>query len=161
ESCSLLPRFRTGDCPAAAWLLSWNVRHDPFALASRGKGWRMRSVQRMSVGPVLLILSMILLGSAAPPSGAALADEPKPATVTEKDNDGKVTLTKGQELVVNLEITTGTGYTWQAARSDAKQLEQAGKPKVELKEEKPGAVARQVFRFKALTPGTTTLEMHY
>jgi inhibitor of cysteine peptidase len=114
----------------------------------------MRSVRRAGYG---LGLALVCLASTA----MGRADEPKPVKITDKDNDGKVLLVKGQELIVTLDITTGTGYTWLVKRVDDKQLEQTGKPKEEREENKPGAPARLVFRFKALKPGTTPLELDY
>src|SRR5262245_20335956 len=92
-----------------------------------------------------------------------LADKTdKPVAVTEKDKDGKVTIAKGKELAVSLEITTGTGYTWQVGKVDKKQLEQLGEPKTEKPENgRLGAKAQQVFKFKALSAGTSTLELNY
>ena len=89
------------------------------------------------------------------------ADEPKPVTLTDKNNDGKVTLTKGQQLVVRLKITTGTGFTWVVAKKDAKLLEQVGKAAVEREKNRPGAPAMMVFKFKTLKTGKGTLALEY
>ena len=95
-------------------------------------------------------------------SGPTWADEAKPVTVTDKDNDGKVSLTKGQELVVRLEIRTGTGFTWEVSPVEGKRLEQLGKPALERGSGgRAGGPAFQVFRFKAVRAGTTTLELNY
>lgn len=93
--------------------------------------------------------------------GSVVAEQPKPVTVTEKESGNKVALAKGQELVVSLEIRTGTGYTWQVAGLDGKLLEQVGKPVLERTDNKPGAPARQVFRFKATAAGSGMLELNY
>src|SRR6266702_3775821 len=86
----------------------------------------------------------------------------KPTTVTEKDNEGKVTVIKGKELLVSLDIIQGTGYTWEVAKKDDKQLEKVGDPTIEKAQKGVvGGKAQQVFRFKAAEKGDTTLELNY
>src|SRR5262249_21654914 len=94
--------------------------------------------------------------------GSGRAAEAKPVTVTEKNKGDTVNLAKGQELVVRLPIRSGTGFTWIIIKQDDKQLKKMGDPKVERdKGGKIGGLAKQVFRFKALKAGTSTLELHY
>jgi predicted secreted protein len=88
-------------------------------------------------------------------------DAPKPVTVTDKENDGKVTLAKGQELIVRLVANPTTGFTWVVSKKAEKQLKQVGKPVVEKGTGRIGAPSKMVYRFKALKAGTDTLELHY
>ena len=47
-------------------------------------------------------------------------------TVTEKDNNSKVELNKGDTLAVILDFSPGTGYPWQIAKNDVNVLEPGG-----------------------------------
>lgn len=78
--------------------------------------------------------------------------------LTERDDGGTVRVAPGAALVVSLPVQTGTGYTWQV--SEARGLEQRGAATVERpKAAKPGAPARQVFRFAV--KGEGALKMVY
>jgi inhibitor of cysteine peptidase len=97
--------------------------------------------------------------------GPVQGDTPRPlkeVKVTEKENGGTVSLVPGQELVVSLAVTTGTGYTWQTAAAPKGALKQVGEPKVERPNpSRPGAPARQVFRFVAEAAGEGKLDLQY
>ena len=49
-------------------------------------------------------------------------------TVTEKDNNSKVELNKGDTLAVIFDFSPGTGYSWQIAKNDVNVLEPEGEP---------------------------------
>jgi inhibitor of cysteine peptidase len=86
----------------------------------------------------------------------------KVVTVTDKEDKGKVTVPKGGALVVQLPITTGTGYTWVIAKNNADRLKPAGKPTVEKPAKPvPGAKTTQVFRFDAVAAGSSELALEY
>ncbi|MEW6211958.1 MAG: protease inhibitor I42 family protein [Acidobacteriota bacterium] len=83
-------------------------------------------------------------------------------TVTDKDNGKKISLAKGNTLIVRLEARPGTGYGWRVAKNDAEKLKPEGEPT----EESPGkevidGTEYQIFRFKAVSRGTVFLELHY
>lgn len=81
-------------------------------------------------------------------------------TVTQKDS--KVAVTKGDILIVKLEMTAGTGYTWQIEKNDASKLQPVGKPQFEqFKKGVAGGNGYQVFRFKAKAGGTIELKLNY
>ncbi|MEW6130189.1 MAG: protease inhibitor I42 family protein [Acidobacteriota bacterium] len=82
-------------------------------------------------------------------------------TVTDKDNDGKITLKPGDRLIIKLEMRAGTGYNWEIAKNDSARLMPIGEPTVESPEEVPGAVEYQIFQFKAKATGACVVELHY
>jgi inhibitor of cysteine peptidase len=83
-------------------------------------------------------------------------------TVTEKENGSEISLARGATLIVRLEVTSGTGYSWLVTKDGAPQLKAAGKPHTEKpKGSKPGAAVVQVFRFRTVQSGAAVLELHY
>ncbi len=107
------------------------------------------------------ILAAFSVAASAQAQSAKSSSNPT-VTVTDKDNGGQVSIAKGGVLVVRLEVTSGTGYSWALVKSDAPQLKELGKSSIEKpKDSKPGATETQVFRFKAVGAGSTTLEFHY
>lgn len=82
--------------------------------------------------------------------------------VTDKDNDGKVNLTKGSMLIVRLEAQLGTGFGWQVVKNSSNGLRQLGKPGLETTDSSSlGRIEVQVFRFKPRQAGSYELELHY
>jgi predicted secreted protein len=118
-----------------------------------------------------LTWAALAMGLAGLVGGASPADAPqdkgkdgkgKTVTLTEKDNDTKVKLVKGDTLVLKLPMQGGTGFTWVAGKADDEKLKAAGKPTAEKPAEpRPGATVLQVFRFEAAAPGSARLEMWY
>ena len=125
---------------------------------------RSLTSNRPSAGGACMVLCIL-----ATFSMAAIAQTPSTKSsstltviVTDKDNGAKVTIAKGGVVVVRLEVTSGTGYSWAVAKSDAPQLKALGRSSREKsKDSKPGATETQIFRFKAAAAGSTTLEFHY
>jgi predicted secreted protein len=111
----------------------------------------------------------LALGVAVFAAGTASAGGPqdqekkvkdKAVTLTEKDNDTKVKLGRGETLLVKLPMQGGTGFTWVVGKSDDERLKAKGKPTAEKPAKpRPGATVIQVFRFEAAAPGTVRLEM--
>jgi len=85
--------------------------------------------------------------------------------VTEADNGGQVELELGKLLVVTLESNPSTGYRWEILENNESILKQFCE--VEFKssdtDEPPmvGAGGWEIFRFKAVSTGQTTLELVY
>lgn len=85
-------------------------------------------------------------------------------TVTEKDDTGHVEISKDAFLEVKMDCIPGTGYSWQIVRNDSGLLKQEGEPVFERQEpegDKVGGIESQIFRFKAISRGRNTLELHY
>ena len=104
----------------------------------------------------------LLLVLAACVGGAAANQDNKTVTITEKDTDGKIKLSKGDTLVLKLPVQGGTGFTWVLAKNDKDKIKQIGKEETEKPEKPlPGARVMRVWRFNAEAAGTTELELHY
>jgi len=94
---------------------------------------------------------------------------PDKITITEKDDNSKVKIALGGILTLKLEANLTTGYAWHVVRNDPDLLELLGEPEVEsipedTKKEKIPLVGEPqylVFRFRAQSSGTNTLELHY
>jgi inhibitor of cysteine peptidase len=117
---------------------------------------------------IFFILGISWLATSAQTPNTKSSSNPE-VIVTEKDNGRNVAIAKGGVIVVRLEVTSGTGYSWfpsappaLAKRDVPRQLEQLGKSSMEKpKDSRPGATEIQVFRFKAVSAGPATLEFYY
>jgi inhibitor of cysteine peptidase len=114
-------------------------------------------------GTCLMFAILAAFSVAAIAQTPGTKSSPNPTVVvTDKDNEGQVSIAKGGTVVVRLPVTSGTGYSWALAQNGAPQLKPLGKSSMEKpKDLKPGATQIQVFHFTAATAGSTTLEFHY
>jgi predicted secreted protein len=87
--------------------------------------------------------------------------QPKTVTITGKDKDAKVRLTRGDLLVVRLEGPLGDGYLWQISRNNKDQLTPQKPPLDKLGKSPPSKVELHVFYLKAEAVGTSDLEFEY
>jgi predicted secreted protein len=107
-------------------------------------------------------LVAVFLVALALPAPAEKKD--KKVVVTDKDNDGKITLARGATLQVKLKFQGGTGFTWNVAKNDEKVLLPSGKPATEAIEgekPRPGGPQLKVFTFKAAAEGESKLQLEY
>jgi inhibitor of cysteine peptidase len=103
--------------------------------------------------PTVLVLALVFW------SGVAAAST---VTVTQADTGRKLTLVRGDVLVVALPSTPGTGFGWQVAHIDRDVLRASGQPQlIQNSQPMPGAPATQVFRFNAARRGSTRLDLVY
>jgi predicted secreted protein len=91
--------------------------------------------------------------------------EPEEVNVDEKDADSQVELEQGQILVVTLESNPTTGYSWEVVETQESVLEQIGEAEFKPSQtgEPPlvGAGGWEIFRFKAISAGQTSLKLVY
>ncbi len=86
----------------------------------------------------------------------------KTVRVTGADDRHRITVARGDILVVSLASTPGSGFSWQPAGVDSKILRPQGDPElIRPARPMPGAPATQVFRFLAAAAGTTSLRLNY
>lgn len=82
-------------------------------------------------------------------------------TVTEQHNGETITVSPEDTIVVRLKSQMGTGYGWHL-KTDDPRLKLLDEPDQEnTTNRESGGVEHQVFRFKAVRPGTVTLELVY
>ncbi|QLY30097.1 protease inhibitor I42 family protein [Nocardia huaxiensis] len=101
---------------------------------------------------------------AATSSGTTSPPEPAAAvTVDESANGTELQMVPGQRLVVRLKSNPSTGYSWGIQSEDQSILMQDGEPGYEQDPgpSMPGKGGTAVWAFRAITAGTTTLEMVY
>lgn len=107
------------------------------------------------------ILGLILIGLVVGLTGCGT----KPVTVTQAQDGSRVTLTEGQDLVIELESNPSTGYTWEVKQIDPGVLSQAGEPGIQAPAESDpplvGQVGTQVFTFRAAGKGETVILLIY
>src|SRR5213075_211904 len=85
----------------------------------------------------------------------------KQVTLTDKDNNTKQKLSRGDTLVVHLETQPGTGFSWAVAGKAGERLPLLSGVLLENSDKLPGGKAVQVFTFRAASIGAGDLELHY
>jgi len=88
-----------------------------------------------------------------------------PDVNVDEDDDGReVVLKQGQILVVTLESNRTTGHSWAVAENQDSILKQIGNSEYKSSKSDPpmvGAGGWEIFRFKAVGSGQTTLKLIY
>lgn len=83
----------------------------------------------------------------------------------ERDNGSRVELAPGQDLAIILESNPSTGYRWQVIELDESILQQIGEtdyaPHDPGQPSLPGQAGQEIWRFQAVGPGRTTLQLVY
>ena len=75
------------------------------------------------------------------------------------------TVKRGDTLAVHLDATPSTGYRWELARLAGASVVQVGlpdyQPETAAGVPRVGAEGHTTFRFRALSPGTSSIELAY
>jgi len=91
--------------------------------------------------------------------------EPEEVNVDEEDDGSQVELEQGRILVVTLKSNPTTGYRWEVVENQESILEQMGEAEFKQSDtgEPPlvGAGGWEIFRFKAISTGQTSLKLVY
>jgi len=91
--------------------------------------------------------------------------EPEEVNVDENDADSQVELEQGRILVITLESNPSTGYRWEQVETQESILQQMGeaefKPSDTGESPPPGTGGWEIFRFKAISAGQTSLKLVY
>jgi inhibitor of cysteine peptidase len=94
---------------------------------------------------------------------AACATPPMPREINEAAEGARVTLARGQELIVTLDGNQTTGFRWSLARA-APELVQIGEATYVARAtegRQAGSGGLTTFRFRAETAGTSSLGFAY
>ena len=104
----------------------------------------------------MLVATLILLPACAPA-------QPKELSVDESYSGKEVILAPSGTLTISLVSNPSTGYSWdkEADISDPSVIEQTSHDYEASKVPVVGAPGLQVWTFKALGPGTSTISMQY
>jgi len=81
--------------------------------------------------------------------------------LTQSDSGKTLALNKGDVLQVTLDCNPSTGYSWQVMQINDAVLVQAGEAEYQPGGDMPGAPGTCVFRFNAISAGTSTLKLGY
>jgi predicted secreted protein len=103
------------------------------------------------------------LSSDAAPAGSDVVVAGSDVVVHLEDDGKTIDVPRGATLVVKLSLSSGTGYAWTPAASDAGVLDAVGERTSEALADAaspmPGGPHLDVLRFAGRTPGTTTLTL--
>ena len=116
--------------------------------------------------PAIPSASATLAGSAGRAAAGSPTTPPADAaptgaeTVVRLEDDGKTfDVARSSTVTFKLASRGGTGYAWLPTQVDAVALAQQGERTTELSSDTPGAPKLDVFRFTAIAPGSTSVEM--
>ena len=111
--------------------------------------------------------SIILFGGTVVVLGVltACSAPPAPATpiqsLTEADAGRSIKLRVGDKLEVTLPGNPTTGFQWEVGSVDTSVLKPIGKPEYKSSSNALGSGGQFTFRFEAVAPGQTTLQLIY
>jgi inhibitor of cysteine peptidase len=109
----------------------------------------------MAVSRRLIVASM-LIGA-----GCLGFSQTADVVVTELENGGSISISKGTVLTIRLETVPGTGFDWKLVRSDPAKLRFVREDLEIADRSKPGSAAHKIFRFMPEQSGPSTVELHY
>lgn len=112
----------------------------------------------MAFRNTLRLLAVLAIGAALSAACIVSSDDD---SLDEGDAGSTQTMKVGDELVVELEGNPTTGYTWEVATIDDAVLRQEGEADFDPDSDAEGSGGTVTLHFKALAPGTTTLELVY
>lgn len=100
----------------------------------------------------LTITAALVLLAACASNGVAL---------THDDNGKTIEVSPGGTFTITLESNPTTGFSWGIVSGEGGVIQLQGEPKFDSDSALIGAGGVEVFTFKAIQPGETTLEMNY
>lgn len=115
---------------------------------------------------LIIFVAAVMMAAAVLFSGCGTKEETKTddseaETVDVTEKDESITTEVDKEFAVRLSGNEGTGYSWTLAKEpDSKLLTKVWEDTY-VDDLKPGAENLQVFKFKALAEGSTSLEFQY
>jgi inhibitor of cysteine peptidase len=109
-----------------------------------------------------IILALVLMAGIAVGAMAATSGGGKSIKVDASCSGKQVELSVGDSLAVTLASNATTGYSWSLTGiSDESVLQKAGNQYIAPKTNLVGAGGQEVWAFKALKKGTSTISMGY
>ena len=108
---------------------------------------------------VITILAIVAIGGTV---AAASADNSGPRVVNVSESGKQIELSPGDSLVVTLDSNPSTGFSWSIAGISVEAvIEKASNEFQGADTGMMGAGGQEVWTFKALDKGTSTIEMQY
>jgi predicted secreted protein len=98
------------------------------------------------------------------PSAAPIPSHPTPSAAELKFSDPAQTIkaAAGGEFTITVKTFLATGYHWELAEAlDTKIVDYVWKDHVPDDPNNPNSSGRDIWRFKAIAPGTTTITLGY
>ena len=111
---------------------------------------------------LLAVFGLILVAGIATGAVAASGGEGKNINVDASHSGEQVQLSVGESLVVTLASNATTGYSWTLDKnSDEGVLHESGHEYIAPNTTLVGAGGKEVWTFKAIKKGTSTISMEY
>jgi predicted secreted protein len=111
---------------------------------------------------ILVVIGLILIAGIAAGAVAASSEGVKILNMDASYSGKQVELSVGESLVVTLESNVTTGYSWTLTGiSDESVLQKTKNEYVAPKTNLIGASGKEVWTFKALKKGNTTISLGY
>ncbi len=87
--------------------------------------------------------------------------QPKIINIDEKMDSGNVELFVNDQIEISLPGNPTTGYEWMLTNVDYTILEKMGEPEYKTTGDAVGSSGYYIYKFKAIAPGETLVEMVY
>jgi predicted secreted protein len=112
----------------------------------------------MKTLPIALLIAVLLLTACAPKPSA-----PTPVPTLQVSDAGKtIEVTAGNEFKIIVNVNPSTGYHWELMEAlDTKVVDFVKKDYVADEPVMPGSSGRDVWTFKAIAPGQTTITLGF
>jgi len=108
---------------------------------------------------LLVALAIVAIGGTV---AAATATNSGPKSVNVTESGKQIELSAGDSLVVTLDSNPSTGFSWSLAGiSDGAVIEKVGNEYRAPETQLIGAGGQEIWMFKALEKGSTTIELKY
>ena len=107
-------------------------------------------------------LALVALALPACASDGGSGEDLRTVELTLKDTGSTISVRPGDEIVVTLDSNATTGFAWELTVEPMDQvLELLGSEYVRPESELVGAGGQEVWRFRAIGEGTTSLQLTY
>jgi len=82
-------------------------------------------------------------------------------TLSQENTEQEFEISLDTEIVLSLNANPSTGYNWTISQIDTSILKQVGEAEYKSKSKKIGAPGIQIFHFRSISPGKTSLLLIY
>jgi inhibitor of cysteine peptidase len=111
---------------------------------------------------IWVVLGLVLIAGIAVGAVAAASGGSNTIYVDTSYSGKEVEISIGESLVVTLPSNASTGYSWKLAEnSDEGVLQEVGHEYIATQTNLVGAAGKELWTFKALQDGTSTIHMEY
>jgi inhibitor of cysteine peptidase len=111
---------------------------------------------------IWILAAVLVIAAIAIGTTFAMADTSSTPALTAADSDKQITLNAGDSLILTLDSNPSTGFSWSnASISKVSVIKEMSREFKEPDSKLMGASGQDIWTFKALEKGTSTISMNY